>query len=58
MAPTNYERTELVKARTTLAHARNRVVRFQNKAIEAAREVGTLEQRIHELEAQEAASEN
>ncbi|WP_457950413.1 hypothetical protein ACTAQI_07475 [Pseudarthrobacter sp. alpha12b] len=50
----NYERTELIRTRSKLSHARNRVVRLQNQALEAAREVGVIEQRVAELEAQEA----
>jgi hypothetical protein len=56
MAAPIYERTDLVKARTSLAFAKNRVVRLQNKALEAAREVGNIEQRIAELEKAEASN--
>ena len=53
MAPT-YERTELVRTRTSLAHARNRVVRFMGQAEQARQDVAALEQKIADLEAAEA----
>lgn len=54
MSAVTYERTELTKARTSLAFAKNRVTRLQNQALEASREVGAIEQRIQELESLEA----
>jgi hypothetical protein len=50
MTAREYERTDLTKARTSLAFARNRVTRLRNQALEAAREVGVIEKRIAELE--------
>lgn len=49
-----YERTELSKTRTALAFAKTRVARLQRQAVEAAHEVQMFEQKIAELEAQEA----
>jgi hypothetical protein len=49
-----YERTELVRTRISLSFAKTRVARLQAQALEAAREVGTMEQRIAELEKAEA----
>lgn len=48
MAP-KYERTELVRTRTSLAHAKNRVNRLLAQAEQARHEVEALEQKIAEL---------
>lgn len=50
----SYERTELINTKISLAHAKNKVVRLQNQALEAAREVGVIEQRVAELEKAES----
>ena len=49
MAP-SYERTELVKTRTSLAHAKNRVQRFLAQSNQAQHEVEALEEKIAKLE--------
>jgi hypothetical protein len=51
MAP-KYERTELVRTRTSLAFAKNRVQRYLAKAAEAETEVAEIEAKIAALEAQ------
>lgn len=48
MAP-KYERTELVKTRTSLAFAKNRVDKFLAQAEQARQDVAALEQKITEL---------
>lgn len=53
MAP-KYERTELVRTRTSLAHAKNRVNRFLGQAEQARQDVAALEQKIAGLEAEAA----
>ena len=49
MAPT-YERTELVRTRTSLAHAKNRIDRFLAQAEQARQHVADLEQKIIKLQ--------
>lgn len=53
MAP-QYERTVLVRTRTSLAHAKNRVNRFLAQAAQAQHDVEALERKITALQEAES----